>query len=328
MKNHKRLKKNWNKEDLTILLWVADKYNQLHHKSVPHYVTPELLQSPEDWKNVAECVPGKSGPQCMFKWLSLKKHHLTEHPWTLDEEIDLKRLVEQKGQANWPEISQELYLVEGKRTFRSPKQCREHWTCYVNPNLKKGLWKPEEDLELLSQFIKLGKKWAEISKVLNGRTENAIKNRFNLLMEKEGELKGAANSDNRRQYALKIISQIESTNPSSAEKVKDEEKEKEEEVKVEEDEVHEINFFDREESELMSAEKMHFRIFTDSLQSPPLPPPDFSEVEVKVQNSQQAVIRKVKFCRVSLENLMEIQGVVPAVFDRDTMEIFLDNNVH
>jgi hypothetical protein len=27
-----------------------------------------------------------------------------------------------------------------------------------------------------------GKKWAQASKVLNGRTENAIKNRFNLIM--------------------------------------------------------------------------------------------------------------------------------------------------
>jgi hypothetical protein len=60
----------------------------------------------------------------------------------------------------------------------------------------------------LNQFIKLGKKWAEISKVLNGRTENAIKNRFNLLMEKEGELKGNPNPANRRDYALKIIHQI------------------------------------------------------------------------------------------------------------------------
>ena len=80
----------------------------------------------------------------------------------------------------------------------------------MNPNLKKGLWRPEEDLELLNQFVKLGKKWAEISKVLNGRTENAIKNRFNLLMEKEGEAKGNVDPGSRKEYALSIIQQIES----------------------------------------------------------------------------------------------------------------------
>lgn len=43
MKNHKRLKKNWNKEDLTIMLWVADKYNQLHAKSLHDYVNSLLI---------------------------------------------------------------------------------------------------------------------------------------------------------------------------------------------------------------------------------------------------------------------------------------------
>ena len=126
--------------------------------------------------------------------------------------MDLKRLVEDKGHSKWPEISQELYSIgEGSRTYRSAKQCREHWTCYVNPNLKKGLWRPEEDLELLNQFICYGKKWADISKVLNGRTENAIKNRFNLLMEKEGEVKGSTNLTSRQEYATKIIQQIKAT---------------------------------------------------------------------------------------------------------------------
>ena len=56
----------------------------------------------------------------------------------------------------------------------------------MNPNLKKGPWEKEEDVLLLRavQELKGVKKWAEIVKMFNGRTENALKNRFNLIIEK------------------------------------------------------------------------------------------------------------------------------------------------
>ena len=45
MKNHKRLKKNWNKEDLTIMLWVTEKYNQIHSTTIPDYVRNVLYRN-------------------------------------------------------------------------------------------------------------------------------------------------------------------------------------------------------------------------------------------------------------------------------------------
>ena len=80
------------------------------------------------------------------------------------------------------------------KTFRSPKQCREHWTCYMDPELKKGPWKPQEDMTLLKEFVRLGKRWSEIAKKLQGRTENAVKNRFNLLMMKQEKVQGRKRS--------------------------------------------------------------------------------------------------------------------------------------
>lgn len=93
----------------------------------------------------------------MFKWLGMKKHNLSEYPWTDREESSLRELVEYKlilcsklGRDNWIEISQELYLSNKQtKIYRSPKQCREHWTCYMDPELKKGPWRAEEDLILL-----------------------------------------------------------------------------------------------------------------------------------------------------------------------------------
>jgi len=54
--------------------------------------------------------------------------------------------------------------------------------------VKKGPWKPYEDIILLKEFLSIGKKWSNIAKKLNGRTENAIKNRFALLLEKKSSL--------------------------------------------------------------------------------------------------------------------------------------------
>lgn len=73
------------------------------------------------------------------------------------------------------------------KAYRCPKQCREHWNCYLNPNLKKGPWSLREDLILLEEIRKRKgeKKWTELVKHFDGRTENAIKNRYNLIIQKE-----------------------------------------------------------------------------------------------------------------------------------------------
>lgn len=57
----------------------------------------------------------------------------------------------------------------------------------MNPNLKKGPWKPQEDIQLLKciKHNKGSKKWSEIVKFFDGRTENALKNRYTLIIDKQ-----------------------------------------------------------------------------------------------------------------------------------------------
>lgn len=66
------------------------------------------------------------------------------------------------------------------KIYRTAKQCRERWSC-TNPEIKKDLWSKKEDVELLKGYLTVGKKWAMISRELGARTENAVKNRFELL---------------------------------------------------------------------------------------------------------------------------------------------------
>jgi myb proto-oncogene protein len=92
------------------------------------------------------------------------------------------------GEKDWQLISQKLYYLNlsNQKIYRCPKQCREHWNCYLNPKLKKGPWSKDEDLLLLNCIKKNNglKRWAEMISLFNGRTENALKNRFTLIIEK------------------------------------------------------------------------------------------------------------------------------------------------
>lgn len=87
------------------------------------------LLGDRNWQQVASMVSGRTGQQCLQRWMKSINPAIRRSRWTLEEDDALRGAVGVYGVGNWTKVQR---YTPG----RTDMQCRERWMNVLDPSIK------------------------------------------------------------------------------------------------------------------------------------------------------------------------------------------------
>lgn len=92
--------------------------------------------------------------------------------------------------------------------MRTGRQCRDRWVHHLNPKFCRVQWSMDEDLKILRFVMENGKKWAVLSRIMENRNEDSIRNRFIKLIKSYRKKEKLNKNSPKKKFQRKIFSKL------------------------------------------------------------------------------------------------------------------------
>lgn len=125
------------------------------------------------------------------------KRNCSRQMFTKEEDTRLKNIVKEYLKNNkhiiWEDISN-LMITKNAR------QCKDRWIYYLDDNIDRSPFTPQENYMLLWSIAQVGKKWTQISSLFPKRTDVLIKSQYKKLLRRNATLENVFEISNAKYY--------------------------------------------------------------------------------------------------------------------------------